>query len=250
MSKMNHDAKPETGPYLGELKLALKMAEAAGKEIMRHFGTGLRVETKADDSPVTLADRRAEEIIREWIARETPGYGIIGEEFGAQTGTATREWVVDPIDGTKSFVAEVPLFGTLIALLEEGRPIVGVVALPALGQTLYASLGGGAFMNGQPCRVSSISRIEASVLLDGCITSMESHGYGDAWGSLRRRAKVHRGWGDCYGHFLVATGRAEVMVDPVVSVWDVAPLGIILPEAGGRFTSLEGENTVVGNSGV
>ncbi len=237
-------------PYAEELQLALKIASEAGDEIMRHFGAGLAVETKADSSPVTLADRRAEELIRAGFARYTPDYGIIGEEFGTQIGSATREWVIDPIDGTKSFIAEVPLFGTLIALLEDGHPIVGLIALPALQQTLYATLGGGAFVNGRPCRVSRVSRIEDSLLLDGCITTVESQGYGEAWGSLRRRARVHRGWGDCYGHYLVATGRAEVMVDTVVSVWDVAPLGVILPEAGGRFTALDGSETVTGNSGV
>lgn len=236
--------------YREEQALAERMAEEAGKGIRALFQTSLQVETKADNTPVTVADRKAEELLRGLMEKHTPDYGIIGEEFGGQAGKAEREWVIDPIDGTKAFIHGVPLFGTLLALLEHGRPVVGVVALPVLGHMLSASLGAGARLDGKPCRVSQVERIEDSLLLDGSPTGMERHGYGEAWAALRQRAKLHRGWGDCYGHFLVATGRAEAMVDPIVAIWDVAPLGIILPEAGGTFSSITGKESITENSGV
>jgi histidinol-phosphatase len=233
-----------------ETELALRMAAEARHIILGYFQTGLQVETKSDNSPVTIADRKSEEALRALMEKHTPGYGIIGEEFGTQAGQADREWVIDPIDGTKAFIHGVPLFGTLLALLEKGRPVVGVLALPALGHVLHASLGGGAWLDGKPCRVSSIDSIEESLLLDGSACTMERLGHGPAWTALRTRAKLHRGWGDCYGHFLVATGRAEAMVDPIVSIWDVAPMGIILPEAGGRFTAFSGRDAITENSGI
>jgi myo-inositol-1(or 4)-monophosphatase len=213
--------------HADELKLALHMVSEARQVILEHFRTDLVVETKRDDTPVTIADRKAEECIRAIIDRETPGYGVVGEEFGTQNEGHSRRWVIDPIDGTKAFVCGVPLFGTL-----------------------HATRGGGAVVDGTPAHVSGIDRIEEAALLDGCSTTMEILGYEEPWKRLRRRAKLARGWGDCYGHFLVATGRAEVMVDPVAAVWDVAPLAVILPEAGGRFTSLGGNVSITENSGV
>lgn len=236
--------------YREETEFALRMASEAGKIILGYFQTELKVETKQDSSPVTIADRLAEEALRKMMEAHTPGYGIIGEEFGTQAGRADREWVIDPIDGTKAFIHGVPLFGTLLALLEGGRPVVGVISLPALGHTLSASLGGGCSLDGAVSRVSGAERIEDSLILDGSVTTMERLGYGRPWAALRARAKLHRGWGDCYGHFLVATGRAEAMVDPIVSIWDVAPMAIILPEAGGRFTAFSGRDSVAENSGI
>lgn len=238
--------------YREETELALAMAREAGKIILPHFreAASLRVETKADNSPVTVADRSAEEALRNLMEKHTPGYGIIGEEFGSTAGRADREWVIDPIDGTKAFIHGVPLFGTLLALLEAGRPVVGVISLPALGQIMHASRGGGCFLDGAPCRASAVARVEDSLLLDGSATTMERLGHGPAWAALRKRAKLHRGWGDCYGHMLVACGRAEAMVDPIVSIWDVAPMAVILPEAGGRFSALSGSDSITEGSGV
>jgi myo-inositol-1(or 4)-monophosphatase len=236
--------------YQQELDLALHMAREAGREILKHYRTDLVVETKRDRTPVTIADRNAEEIVRAIIARETPGWGVVGEEFGVASAGHARRWIVDPIDGTKSFVCGVPLFGTLLALVENEEPIVGVIALHALGHALWATKGGGAFVDGRPCRVSGIATLEEAVLLDGCQTTIERLGYGEAWRTLRRRAKMARGWGDCYGHFLVATGGAEVMFDPVAMVWDVAPLAVILAEAGGRFSGVDGSPSIEAGSGV
>jgi histidinol-phosphatase len=242
--------------YREEMELAMHMAAEAGKSVMAYFQTSLQVETKDDNSPVTIADRKAEELLRTLMEKHTPGYGIIGEEFGVQAGGTAgpggvvREWVIDPIDGTKAFIHGVPLFGTLLALLEDGRPVVGIVGLPALGHTLSAALGMGCRLDGRICGVSSVERVEQALLLDGSSTTMERLGYGTAWAALRKKAKLHRGWGDCYGHFLVATGRAEAMVDPVVSIWDVAPFGIILPEAGGRFSAFSGTASIMEKSGI
>jgi len=240
------------GAYHDEIEMALMMAREAGKIILPHFreAASLRVETKADNSPVTIADRAAEERLRELMEKHTPGYGVIGEEFGSTSGQADRAWVVDPIDGTKAFIHGVPLFGTLLALLEGGRPVVGVISLPALGQVVHAAAGAGCFLDGRPCRVSPVASIEDSLLLDGSATTMERLGYGPAWSALRARAKLHRGWGDCYGHMLVACGRAEAMVDPIVSIWDVAPMAVILPEAGGRFSAFSGVDSITESSGI
>ncbi len=236
--------------YQEEAEFAVTLAAEAGKIILSYFQTSLQVETKMDNSPVTIADKKSEEALRTLMAKQTPSYGIIGEEFGSQSGTADREWVIDPIDGTKAFIHGVPLFGTLLALLEKGKPVVGVVSLPALGHVMVAYLGGGCALDGEPCQVSSVTRIEEALLLDGSVTTMERLGHGPAWADLRSKAKLHRGWGDCYGHFLVASGRAEVMADPIVSIWDVAPFAIILPEAGGRFSSFSGADSIQEQSGI
>ena len=233
-----------------EMQLALSMVAEAGKLILPYFQTSLQVISKADQSPVTIADQKSEELLRSLMQKHTPTYGIIGEEFGTQTGSEDRQWVVDPIDGTKAFIHGVPLFGTLLALLEHGKPVLGVVALPALGHVLAASLGNGAMLDGKPCHVSTVNKIEEALILDGSGTTMERLGYGNGWAILRRKAKLHRGWGDCYGHFLVATGRAEVMADPIVSIWDVAPFGIILPEAGGKFSAFSGNDSINEQSGI
>ncbi|MCD6025433.1 MAG: putative histidinol-phosphate phosphatase [Fibrobacteria bacterium] len=233
-----------------ELAFALSLADDSRGILLKHFGTGMAVEWKGDNTPVTLADRAAEEALRNRIAKATPGYGIIGEEFGSEAGSVDREWVIDPIDGTKAFIHGVPLFGTLIALLEKGEPVVGLIDLPALGQRVYATRGGGCFLNGNPCGVSKVARLEEALILDGSVTTMERLGHGLAWAELRRKARLHRGWGDCYGHFLVATGAAEVMADPVVEIWDIAPMAVILPEAGGRFTGLLGTPGIHNRSGL
>jgi myo-inositol-1(or 4)-monophosphatase len=236
--------------YREETELALRMAADAKKIILHYFQTGLQVETKKDNSPVTIADRKSEEALRQLMEKHTPGYGIIGEEFGTQAGKADREWVIDPIDGTKAFIHGVPLFGTLLALLENGKPVVGVISLPALGHVMHASLGGGCMLDGKPCKVSPVAKVEESLLLDGSISTMERLGHGPSWAALRARAKLHRGWGDCYGHFLVASGRAEAMVDPIVSIWDVAPMAIILPEAGGAFSAFSGNASITESTGI
>lgn len=241
--------------YLHELDFALSLADDSRRILQGHFLSGLNVEWKGDNTPVTLADRSVEETLRGRMLKETPGYGIWGEEFGREAGSTGKEWVVDPLDGTKAFIHGVPLFGTLIALLDNGVPVVGLIDLPILGERVWAARGGGAFRSlnggmGVSCRVSTTSRVEEALVLDGSITTMEKLGHGPAWADLRARARLHRGWGDCYGHFLVATGRAEVMADPIVEAWDIAPMAVILPEAGGRFTAFSGGDGIAERTGL
>jgi histidinol-phosphatase len=240
-------------PYADELEFALTLADESRRILRGHFGSQMKVEWKGDNTPVTRADRETEELLRARMAEVTPDYGIIGEEFGSEAGSSGRQWVVDPIDGTKAFIHGVPLFGTLIALLDNGKPVIGLIDLPALGaggERIWASLGGGCYRNGTPCRVSSVASVDEALLLDGSTSTMERLGHGETWGALRRKAHLHRGWGDCYGHFLVATGSAEVMADPIVEIWDIAPMAVLLPEAGGRFTSLSGADSILERSGL
>jgi histidinol-phosphatase len=178
--------------YQEELDFALHMAATAAQIVLPHFRKGIQVEFKRDLSPVTIADRGAEEALRKLMQKQTPDYGIIGEEFGTQIGKSEREWVIDPIDGTKAFIHGVPLFGTMLALLEKGQAVLGVIQLPALGHTLYATLGGGAFVDGQPAKVSRVPSLEESLLLDGSATTMEKLGR-LLWplSSCHRRCRSH-----------------------------------------------------------
>jgi myo-inositol-1(or 4)-monophosphatase len=233
-----------------ELELGKHLLEVAGKEIMSRFQSDIQVEMKEDQTPVTAADKRAEEVMRRIIEKQTPSYGIIGEEFGGDPGDAARQWVIDPIDGTKSFIRGVPLFGSLLALLEKGEPVMGLISLPALKSTMWAVKGQGCFVDDSRCGVSEVDELSQATLLDGSITTMENSGYGKPWRNLRSRAFLHRGWGDCYGYYLVASGRAEVMVDPVAQIWDLAPMAVIISEAGGTFTSVKGGGFIKDQSGI
>ena len=230
------------------LDFATDAAWQAGRITLRYFQTGVEVEEKADESPVTAADRGAETKLRELIEARFPNDGIVGEEHGDKKGTTGRRWILDPIDGTKSFVHGVPLYGVLVGVEIEGEPAIGVVHFPALNEMICAAKGLGCTWNGRPARVSDISDIQdATVILT---SPVHKHGRGEAMNRICSRAKLVRGWGDCYGYMLVATGRAEVMLDPIMNVWDCAALAPILEEAGGTFTTWSGEATIWGNEAV
>ncbi len=233
-----------------ELDLALSLVKEAETPILSRFQKKIEVVKKRDNTPVTEADREAEALIRRRLADLRPDHGVIGEEFGIHLPEARFQWVVDPIDGTKAFIHGVPLFGTLLALLDHGKPVVGVIHMPALGETVSAALGMGACLNGVRCRVSEVSSLGDALLCDGSALTVSRSPWGKAWMELRGEASVSRGWGDCYGHLLVACGRAEAMLDPIVSIWDVAPMGIILPEAGGRFSSVDGSPSIDAGTGL
>lgn len=222
------------------LALALEGARRAGEVILRLYWQGVSAELKADATPVTEADRRVELLLREYFAGETPGFGFLGEEYGEVAGAVPGRWIVDPIDGTKAFVHGVPLFGTLIALEWRGTPLVGVVACHAVGETLWAARGLGAYRNGAPCRVSSLGTLEEATVLATDWRAVVSRPGGT---ELFRRAHLARTWGDCYGYVLVASGRAEVMLDPELNLWDVAALEPIITEAGGRIADWPGAPT-------
>ena len=236
-------------PLRDLLNVAVDAAYLAGRRTLAHFNAEVAVEDKADSTPVTVADREAERVIRERIARHFPGHSILGEEQGDTRGSdADYRWYIDPIDGTKSFVHGVPMYGVLIGVEVRGRPSVGVCYLPATDEMVAAADGLGCTWNGRVARVSSASQLVDATMNTSSITA--SLDRSDAYENLIRRVKLNRGWGDAYGYMLVATGRAEVMLDPVVNPWDVAPLPVILREAGGKFTNWAGEETIRGPDGV
>ena len=225
------------------LAIARRAAVIAGDVIMPLYESELTVELKADRTPVTAADRGAEEAIRRFIEKECPGHGILGEEFGETPGNGRYRWILDPIDGTKSFIHHVPLFGTLIALAEDGVPVVGVIACHATGETASAARGGGAWLNGRPARVShtrSLAEATVSTTSYSRLSAMHPRPYA----RLASTAGLMRAWGDCYGYLMVAAGRADVMLDPEMSVWDAAALYPVITEAGGRMTTWEGRDGV------
>jgi histidinol-phosphatase len=226
------------------LDFAVRLAREAGDIINRRFKGSFTVERKADNSLVTLADREAESHLRAAIAQAFPDDGILGEEEGDRIGTSGRRWIIDPLDGTYSFVHGVPIFGVLIGLEIEDEPSLGVVNLPALDEIVYAGRELGCFWNGEPARVSSTSSLAEALLLATDFGTCEQNGFGRAAEALQRQVSARRTWGDCYGHILVATGRADIMLDPVMNVWDCAALLPILEEAGGTFTDWNAQRTI------
>lgn len=225
-------------------EFALELARASGEFIRPFFArTDLAVELKADRTIVTAADRGAEKLMREMINRRFPDHGILGEEFGPERTDAEFVWVLDPVDGTISFAAGVPLFGTLIALQHRGQPVLGIIHQPILGELVVGD-GVQTICNGRTVRCTSTTRIEDAVLLTTGLRNIEEHQDGPAFLELARRAKTFRGWGDCYGYLMVATGRADVMADPIMNPWDIAALIPVLRGAGGVITDWQGRDPV------
>lgn len=223
-----------------DLQLALVLCDAADTLTRSRFrAEDLHVETKPDQTPVTEADRAVETLVRHRLERDRPGDGVVGEEFGV-TGGSDRRWIVDPIDGTKSFVRGVPAWGTLLALEVGGEVVVGVASAPALGRRWWARRGGGAFANGEPIRVSAVSRLEDAHVCAPNERYFDERGLGDGYRTLARRCWRPVGFADFWGHVLVAEGAADVMIEPVLSLWDVAALRPIVEEAGGRVSDLTG----------
>jgi histidinol phosphatase-like enzyme (inositol monophosphatase family) len=226
---------------------AVDLAREAGDLTLRWFrSVELAVDTKADGTPVTEADRAAERLVRERLAAQFPDDAVLGEEEGDQPGTSGRYWIVDPIDGTKSFTHGVPLYCTLLGVADEHGPAVGVIHLPALGETVWAGRGRGCFLNGRPTRVGDHATVRGAYVMSSGVDGWP----GDTLAALVAAGAVVRTWGDGYGYALVATGRVEAMIDPVVAPWDLAPMPVILAEAGGTFTDLGGEARIDGGSGV
>ena len=232
------------------LDLALSAARAAGEVTLRYFQKNLAVEVKADLSPVTIADRESERTLRQRIEQGFPDHGIIGEEFGAARESAAYRWMLDPIDGTASFIRGVPLYGVMVGLEYAGEPQLGVVHFPALGETAWARKGGGAWWNGRLATVSGVARLEDATLVTTDVRGFATGHLDAAYERLRSAIGLERTWGDCYGHMLVATGRAEIMLDPILDAWDACALLPILEEAGGRFTDWNGSRTIHGRSGI
>lgn len=222
------------------LDFAVDCAQRAGAFTLGHFHAGTAHEMKPDNTPVTAADRGAEERLRAWIAAEYPDHGLIGEEYGETPGTAPARWILDPIDGTVSFVSGVPLYSVLVGFEWEGEVVAGVIHLPALGETVYAARGLGCHWNGRPARVSGVRELAEARLVVTSAKLMYKYGRGPAYERLRDACYTDRGWSDAYGYALLATGRAEVVLDPVMSIWDTAALMPIVREAGGQLTDWTG----------
>jgi histidinol-phosphatase len=219
----------------GDLEFAGKLADIADALTLPRFGAAdLRVDTKPDLTPVSEADRSAEEAIRARVAGSGRGEGVLGEEFG-DDGSDVK-WIVDPIDGTKNYVRGVPVWATLLALEREGTLVLGLVSAPALGRRWWAVRGEGAFANGQAVRVSSIGRIE-----DSSVSTTSARGMPDGWRTIVQRAWANRGFGDFWQHCLVAEGAVDVACDSVMNVWDYAAVQVVVEEAGGRCTTFGGD---------
>jgi histidinol phosphatase-like enzyme (inositol monophosphatase family) len=229
------------------LQAVRECADVAGAFALEHYRSGVAIEWKQDGSPVTIADRGAERAAREWISARFPDDGIVGEEFAETMGTS---WIVDPIDGTKSFVRGVPLWGSLVAVLEGEQVIAGAASFPATRETIAAATGCGCWHNGARASVSSVSSLEAATVLTSDDRAFAPGVALDRWNALAGRAAVVRTWGDAFGYLLVATGRADVMVDAIVNAWDIACFAPIVQEAGGVFTDYAGRTTAFGGNAI
>ncbi len=233
------------------LDFAVDTAFRAGQLTLGYFQTGVHPEFKEDDTPVTVADRKAEEWIRGRINDCFPRHAVLGEEFGeSDAGDGRHRWIIDPIDGTKAFVRGVPLYGVLIGLEIDGVCQVGVVCFPALGETISAATGLGCWWNGRRARVSDATEMSRAVVSFTDAASFEQYGRADAFARLYRSAYQSVGWSDAYGHMLVATGRVELMLDPILNPYDCAPFPPILREAGGYFGDWSGNETIYANEGL
>lgn len=239
-----------------DLELALRLADEADTITRARFGAlDLRVDSKPDLTPVSDADLAVECALRAVLALERPGDDVLGEEFGGDAKFAGRQWVIDPIDGTKNFVRGVPVWASLIALLEDGVPVVGVVSAPALRRRWWASAGEGAwasFDGGDPRRlsVSEVGDLGSSSLAFSSLSGWKDRGIRDQFVDLTDDVWRIRGYGDFFSYCLLAEGTLEIAAEPEVSLWDLAPLDLLVREAGGRFTSLEGSDGPHGGSAV
>jgi histidinol-phosphatase len=232
------------------LQAVAEVARLAGRAALAEFHDGIQVEIKSDGSPVTAADRSAEDAAGAWIKSRFPEDGILGEEFGAHLADADRRWIIDPIDGTKAFVRGVPLWGTLVAVARGEEVLAGAAFFPALDEMLCAAREQGCWWNEARAGVSQTSELSQATVLTTDERFRRTPERLSGWRELAGQAAVSRTWGDCYGYFLVATGRAEVMVDPVMSPWDAAALMPAIVEAGGRFTDWNGRATAFGGNAI
>lgn len=231
------------------LEFAIDAAWRAGRLTLAHFQTGVSVDWKADASPVTIADRSAESLLRQLIEARFPDHAIVGEELGASDRDSTHRWILDPIDGTQSFIRGVPLYGVLVGLEIAGEPVVGVACFPALNEIVAAGAGLGCEWNGRPARASATARLADAVVVYSDAADLGRR-RPRAWARLQAETRVQRGWGDCYGHCLVASGRADIALDPIMSPWDCAALVPILREAGGTFTDWTGRASIDGGHAI
>ncbi|MEM7332824.1 MAG: inositol monophosphatase family protein [Chloroflexota bacterium] len=224
------------------LNFALDAVWQAGRITLGHFQTAVSVETKADNTPLTIADQQAEQKLRELIQSQYPNHNILGEEFENKHTNSEYTWIIDPIDGTKSFVCGVPLYANLLALMDGDKALLGIMNFPALNETIYAVRDGGCFWNGRKATVSNTKTLDKAVVLTSGLHYFKEKQA--AWDRIVKATYYQRTWGDAYGYALVATGRADIMTDPAMALWDIAPLQVIMEEAGGTLTDWQGVPTI------
>ena len=227
-----------------------ELAAESAKIIKPYFASfDLEVELKADETPVTAADRGAEEVMRHLIRKRFPDHGIIGEEFGNENDAAEFVWVLDPIDGTKSFASGCPLFGTLICLLHEGQPVLGAINQPILDRLCIGD-NEETTVNGHPVHVRETDDLSEATLLTTDILSIGEYQNKEGFENLLQEAKLFRTWGDCYGYLLLASGGADIMLDPIMNPWDILPVIPVVRGAGGIITAWDGSDVVQADSCV
>ncbi len=225
------------------------ISRGAGEITLKYFNNpDLEIITKDDASPVTRADRESEEYLRRRIREHFPKDLILGEEYGEEGSDVSRRWILDPLDGTKSFVHGVPIYGVLIALEQYGGITHGVVHLPALRETISAGIGEGCYWNGRRSHTSKKNKLSECLICTTSPTRLEELIGRNKYDSITGSFGLYRGWGDCWGHILVATGRAEAMLDARMALWDAAPLGVIVSEAGGKYFDFTGKQRIDGGN--
>jgi len=226
---------------------AKHLSIVSGTVINSYFRSGVKVDSKSDSSPVTIADKKAEELMREEIMKKFPDHGIIGEEFGKHNESSDYQWILDPIDGTKSFICGTVTFGTLIALTFKGNPVLGVINQPVLKEFL---IGDNNFteLNGNKVKVRETSKLSGAVLLGTDHFGIGQYFDQNKFDTLARKVKLYRNWGDCYGYYLVATGFADIMIDPIMNIWDSMALIPVIKGAGGIITDYRGKDAISGTS--
>jgi myo-inositol-1(or 4)-monophosphatase len=229
---------------------AIEIARLGGEHTLRYYQKDIKIEHKKDYSPVTVADRETEQLMRREIKKRFPDHGILGEEHGTYQPESPVQWILDPIDGTKSFIHGVPFYTTLVAVLYNNEPVSGVIFAPALDELCEAVKGEGARFNGSICRVRPCESLQDATFLTTDVTSQAEYNLAKPFEELLEKAALHRTWGDAYGHMLVATGRADIMFDAVQNIWDAAPLLPILKEAGGIFCDVNGKETIQTGNGI
>jgi Archaeal fructose-1,6-bisphosphatase and related enzymes of inositol monophosphatase family len=232
------------------LQAVSEVARVAGTIALRHYRQKVDIETKKDGTPVTIADREAETAAREWIESRFPQDGILGEEFPDVRADSKYRWIIDPIDGTKSFIRDVPFWGTLVAVAQGHDIIAGAAFFPAITEMIVAAEGCGCWCNDVRARVSDVADLSKAVILTSMMPFSNDQALSARWSRLEQSVSATRTWGDCFGYLMVATGRAEVMADPVLSSWDIAAFLPIVREAGGVITDFRGEVTAFGGSAI
>lgn len=229
---------------------AIEIARMGGRRTLKYYQKDFDIERKQDASPVTIADRETETLMRKEIRARFPDHGILGEEHGKLNPESTVQWILDPIDGTKSFIHGVPFYTTLIGILYKNEPVSGVIYAPALGELCEAAKGAGVRLNGEACTVSSCRSLNEASFLTTDVTTAKEFNFDTSLQKLIKKTRLHRTWGDAYGHMMVATGRADLMFDPVLNIWDAAPLLTIMLEAGGIFCDVNGNETIQTGNGI